>query len=54
MPFEEHAEQDTPTLDRNDKVNIMYVRLNKGAIKDTLHAWISVTLRISVGRTDMY
>ena len=54
VPFEEHAEQNTPTLDRNDEENIMYVRLNKGAIKDTLHAWISVTLRISISQTDMY
>jgi hypothetical protein len=54
VPLEEHAEQNTPTLDCDDEENIMYVSLNKGAIKDTLHTWISVTLRIRVSRTDMY
>jgi len=54
VPFEEHVEQNTPMLDRNEEENIMYVRLNKGAIKDTLHTWISVTLRISISQTDMY
>lgn len=53
VPLEEHAEHGTSTLEFDNEENIVYVSLNKGTIKDALHTWISVTLRISVGRTDM-
>jgi hypothetical protein len=53
VPLEEHVKQGTSTLGCNDEENIVYVSLNKGTIKDALHAWISVTLRIGVGRMDM-
>jgi hypothetical protein len=53
VPLEEHAKQGTSTLGFDNEENVVYVSLNKGAIKDALHTWISVTLRIGVGRTDM-
>ena len=49
VPLKEDVKKRTPALDKNAKEEVVNVALNEGTIKDTLHTWISIVLRICAG-----